>query len=101
LNGLGVSIRFIETANRPIGIAFWPRNRAEGTVFFFKSYLRFRFQIRNPRQNNELRPKDGTHRVVRRTYGPKKHVQTTQTAQNSVSIEQKGPKQGDDVLTDH
>jgi len=101
LNDFGESIRFIETSNRPIGTAIWPRDRAGGSASFAKSYLKFRVQIRNPRQNNDLRPRTvGTYRVIRRSYGSNKHVKMIQWAQDLVSVEREGANQGNGVLTD-
>jgi hypothetical protein len=37
--------------------------------------------------------------VVRRSYGPNKHVQPIHRAQDSVTFEQEGAKKGDGVLT--
>jgi hypothetical protein len=36
--------------------------------------------------------------VVRRSYGPNKHVQIIKRAQNPVLIEREGANQGDDVF---
>ena len=57
LNGLGESIMFIETSNRPISTVIWPRNRAGCSASFAKLYRRYWVQMNKstPKQWSEAK----------------------------------------------
>jgi hypothetical protein len=100
LNNLDEFTRLMETSNRPIGTLFEPRKRAGSCASYAKSYRRYGVQMNEYTPKKWFKAKKSTYRVVRRSCGPNKHVQTIQRAQGLVPIEHEGANIGDDFLTD-
>jgi hypothetical protein len=82
---------------RPIDTLFGPRDRCMSFSAFAESYLSFKVQVLKKTSKQLFKAKLRYLWMVRRSFGPNKHVQATQRAQDLVSIEHEGANQGDGV----